>query len=537
MSFHFIRPMWLLALIPIALILYALIRQKDAHRIWQGVIAQHLLPFLVSDSSTASKGLRPHLLLGAVLVIATAALAGPSWNREPAPFADDSAALVIVIEVTPTMLAQDIQPSRLARATQKIRDLLQQRQGSATALVAYSGSAHLVMPLTEDSDLIGQFAAELDPGMMPVEGDAADKAIILAQQQLIDSGRAGSVLLITDGVSHGAIKRIRSHQTAALPVVHIFGVGTGAAGIAPADGPPASPLNMDSLEDAADAGRGSLVTISPDAKDIEKLAKTVETQFTVAVAADGNQRWKDAGYWFTPLVALLALVWFRPGWTVQWNAAAITVTCLLFLSPQANAGKSKPVNLFSTQDQSAQRLFDAGEYAKAAELFTDPDHQGTAWFKAGEFEKAAGAFGRSDTADGLYNRGNALIMLGTYDSAIKSYEAALKKRPEWKEAKANLKLAKLRLTRLKNLGDAEDRKSNSQDEGADDIVFDDRAKNQENASDEVIAGTGDKLSDAALRAQWLRQVQTKPSQYLRLKFLYQYKISQMKMENGKEAAK
>lgn len=128
-------------------------------------------------------------------------------------------------------------------------------------------------------------------------------------------------------------------------------------------------------------------------------------------------------------------------------------------------------------------------------------------------------------------------MLGTYDSAIKSYEAALKKRPDWKEAKANLKLAKLRLARLKNLSDAEDRKSNSQDEGADDIVFDDRAKNQENASDEVIAGTGDKLSDAALRAQWLRQVQTKPSQYLRLKFLYQYKISQMKMENGKEAAK
>ncbi len=531
MSFHFIRPWWLLALIPIALILFALVRQKDSRRAWRGVVAEHLLPFLVSDSSSESKGLRPHLLLGAVLALAAMALAGPAWNREPALFADDTAALVIVVEVSPTMLAEDVQPSRLARATQKIRDLLERRQGSATALVAYSGSAHLVMPLTKDGDLIAQFAAELDPGIMPIEGDAADAALALAQKQLTNTGRAGSVLLISDGVSPAVIKRIRKSQSAALPKVHVFGIGAGVDAVVSPDSPPAPPLNTGNLEDAADAGRGTLVIISPDAKDVDRLAETVETQFTAAALTDGGQRWKDAGYWLTPVIALLTLIWFRPGWSVQWNPAAIAAACLLFGSNASHADDS----LFSTQDQTAQRLFNAREFSKAAKLFTEPMQQGVAWFKAGDFKRAAASFGRTGTADGLYNRGNAMIMLGEYETAITTYEAALKIRPDWKEAKANMNLAKLRLARFEPPENQQSQKSVGEDDKPDEIVFDDRAKDKADANTEVIAGEGADMSDAALRALWLRRVQTKPAEYLKLKFLYQHQVAQSK--NGKEAAK
>ena len=531
MSFHFIRPWWLLALIPIALVVIALVRQKDARRAWRGVVADHLLPYLLSESSAATKGLRPHLLLASVLVIVTVALAGPAWDREPAPFADDDAALVIAVEVSRTMLAQDVQPSRLARATQKIRDLLERRKGSATALIAYSGSAHLVMPLTEDGDLIAQFAAELDPAIMPVEGDAADEAIALAQKQLTDSSRAGSILLISDGVSPDVVARIRQAQTTATPKLHILGVGAGAAAVVPPESPPAPPLDIDNLEDAADAGRGSLALISPGTQDVERLARTVETQITAAAATDGGQRWKDAGYWLVPLVALLALVWFRPGWTVQWNAAALAAGCIFLASPKARAGDS----LLATQDQSAQRLFNAGEFTKAAEMFTKPMRQGVAWFKAGEFKRAAGAFGRTGTAEGLYNRGNALMMLGKYDAAIQSYQAALGRRPAWNEAKANLNLAKLRLARLMVPEDQQSQKAVGEEEEPDEIVFDDRAKERANANTEVIAGEGQELTDEALRAQWLRRVQTKPADYLRLKFLYQHKLAQM--DEGEGGAK
>jgi Ca-activated chloride channel family protein len=256
------------------------------------------------------------VLLGVVLVLATVAIAGPAWVREPAPFADDSAALVIAVEVTPTMLAQDVQPSRLERAAQKIRDLLARRKGAATALVAYAGSAHLVMPLTEDGDLIADFAAELSPEIMPAEGDAADEAVELASQQLTASGRAGSVLLVTDGLTPGAAVRIGKQRQGGATRVHVFGVGAGADAVVPPGSPPAPPLDRRALAAAADAGDGDLVLVTPDGSDADRLAGIVETEFTAADDPEGGDRWRDAGYWLLPLLVLLALLWFRPGWVV-----------------------------------------------------------------------------------------------------------------------------------------------------------------------------------------------------------------------------
>ena len=272
-DFHFIRPFWLLALIPSVVIPVMLVRKKDLRRAWQGVVAEHLLPFVVWNPSSTN-GFRPHLLLGLVLILATFALAGPTWKREPAPFAEDQAALVIALKVTPTMLAQDIQPSRLERATQKIKDLLERRQGSPTALVAYAGSAHLVTPLTKDGDLVAAFATALKPEIMPIEGDAADQAIRLAQMQLTQAGQSGSVLLIADGVPAGIIKK----QAAGLPRVHVYGVAAGPEAVVPPESPPAPPLNLDNLKKVATAGGGSLVLVTPDASDVERLTRIVENR-------------------------------------------------------------------------------------------------------------------------------------------------------------------------------------------------------------------------------------------------------------------
>jgi Ca-activated chloride channel family protein len=174
-------------------------RHQDVARPWRGVIADHLLPHLLADGGTRRRIQPMHLLLP-LWLLATLALSGPTWQHEPAPFADDEAVLVIVIAVTPTMLAQDIQPSRLQRAAQKVHDLLAHRPGTRTALVAYAGSAHLVMPLTRDADLITRFVADLSPAIMPMEGDAPAEALTLAAEQLRKFGLRGSILLITDSV-------------------------------------------------------------------------------------------------------------------------------------------------------------------------------------------------------------------------------------------------------------------------------------------------------------------------------------------------
>ena len=110
---------------------------------------------------------------------AVVAIAGPTWKHEPSPFADDVAAIAIVVKVGPSMITEDVQPSRLARATEKIHDLLKERGAGKTSLIAYAGSAHVVMPATKDSGIIDTFALALDPKIMPVDGDVAAEALTL----------------------------------------------------------------------------------------------------------------------------------------------------------------------------------------------------------------------------------------------------------------------------------------------------------------------------------------------------------------------
>ena len=175
-----------------------------------------------------------------------------------------------------------------------------------------------------------------------------------------------------------------------------------------------------------------------------------------------------------------------------------------------------PKSWWQTPDQQAQWLFDHGEFAAAAEIFTSAQRRGAALFRAGEFEAAASAFARVNSAQGHFNRGNALVMSGKYEEAIKAYEQALALLPDWPEANNNLEIARLRAeeTKLEG-GDMTGGKM-----GADEIVFDTEKKSTEN--NEQVQVEGDQtLSDAELQALWLRRVQTSPAVFLRAKFAFQ----------------
>jgi len=536
-EFHFIRPLLLLAMLPAALVLLGLMRRHDPTRAWRRVIASHLLPYLL-DEGSAKRGVKPHALLGVVLFLSILALAGPTWEREPSPFVDDTAALVIVLELTPTMLAQDIQPSRLERATHKIKELVEARRGSRTALVAHAGSAHLVMPLTRDGELIAGFAAALSPAIMPMEGEATAEAIALGRRQLQEAQVQGSILLITDGVPPSQIEKIKEARELGGAKVHVFAVAADESVAAPLDSPPAPPLNIGNLEATARAGGGRLIVITPDPADVERLARIVATDFSPAPGGAGEaERWKDSGYLLVPVVALCALFWFRPGWSVRWTA---TFLCAgLLLQPCGSAGAEENGSVpelssmqlrFLSDDQQAQWLFDQGAFEQAAGVFTEPDRRGVAWFRAGEFKRAAAEFGRSETEAGAYNRGNALVMLGQYEKAIESYETALRTRPDWEAAGTNLAIAK---ARLRALAPPEDDAGGTGGKlEADEIVFDDRAAKNPSAERVEVAGLGDELSDEDLRSLWLRRVETKPATFLRSKFAYQRAMREAAHEAG-----
>jgi Ca-activated chloride channel family protein len=315
-QFHILRPWWLLALLPVLWLVWVIRRHQDAARPWRGVIDDHLLPHLLAEGEP--RRLQPVHVLLPTWLLATVALSGPTWQREPAPFADDEAALVIALEVTPTMLAQDIQPSRLARAAQKIHDLLAHRPGTRTALIAYAGSAHLVMPLTRDADLIGRFAAELSPVIMPMPGEETAEALALAEEQLRRAEIRGSVLLITDGVPAEQLPHLIARRKQVGSPVQLLAVAAEPGVPLPPGSPPAPALDRAALDKTADALDATLTVVSPDDRDVRWLARHADASLVAIPTGQTGERWRDMGYWLVFGVATLALMWFRPGWLVEW---------------------------------------------------------------------------------------------------------------------------------------------------------------------------------------------------------------------------
>lgn len=186
-------------------------------------------------------------------------------------------------------------------------------------------------------------------------------------------------------------------------------------------------------------------------------------------------------------------------------------------------------DLFLTPDQQGRLLMAEGEFKAAANVFQDPLLKGTALYRNGDFKAAAAAFGRDDTIEAVYNRGNALLMQGEYDVAIAAYETALSLKQGWPEAEENMALAQAR-KEMKALPEDDAGGTGGQLE-ADEIIFDARAENNSHAEQEIIL-EGNQMSDKEMRAIWLRRVQTKPADFLRSKFAYQNAMDQT-IENNR----
>jgi Ca-activated chloride channel homolog len=184
-------------------------------------------------------------------------------------------------------------------------------------------------------------------------------------------------------------------------------------------------------------------------------------------------------------------------------------------------------SLWASPDQRGRYLFEHGRYAEAANAFFDPMWRGVAQMRAGDFKAAEATFAGIDTAEGAYDQGNALVMLGKYEEAIARYDRALERRPGWPQAQANRQIAQLRAERMKAPGaDAGDQR-----EGADEIVYDKDAKNPEGQETQT---SGAPMNDEAVRALWLKRVQTKPAEFLRARFGYQLEAQQRASKAGEK---
>ena len=299
---HLLRPLWLWSLIPIALLWFGLWRSQDRITEWKKLIDSHLLEHLLVGGRHRRR-LRPIHLTLILWVLCAVALAGPTWESEPSPFADDQAGLMILLKASGTMDATDVQPSRLERSKHKLKDLLERREGAATGLIVYSGSAHLVMPLTRDRRIVTAMAAEISPALMPVDGDSLDEALELAESVIDRAGVPGSVLVIADAVSPAQVDAV-GLSAPDLPLQFL------------AVNPPNAPIDA-GLQQAAQSRGAGVTRLTIDQDDVDRIVGKAETDFRRAPMDDGGEHWRDAGYLVVPLIAFIALVWSRKGWVVS----------------------------------------------------------------------------------------------------------------------------------------------------------------------------------------------------------------------------
>lgn len=293
-EFHFLRPLWLLALLPTLLVWFLAWRKTATLGTLAKVVAPHLLKHLLVDGESV-RGFRPIHMLGIIWLVSVLALSGPSWQREPSPFADEQAGLFVLLRVSPTMLASDLQPTRLERARHKLTDLLELRESSATGLIAYNGSAHLVMPLTRDGRILSAMAESLSPEIMPRQGDALSEALMLAQSHFDRAQMPGSVLIITDEIIDS--REVETDLPIQILAIHSPGS--------------ALPAGIDAQSKRLSA---SISSFSFDGSDVEQINRRARSQFSYSQSLSDSQRWQDSGYTLLPVIALLSLAFFRKGW-------------------------------------------------------------------------------------------------------------------------------------------------------------------------------------------------------------------------------
>jgi len=445
-EFHWLRPEWLFALPFFAVITLLLARGKLGSGNWQTVIDRELMPYVLSRDPGRGKDYR-WWLMGLAGILALVALAGPAWQRIEQPVYRAEQALVVALDLSRSMDAQDVAPSRLLRAKLKILDMLERRESGQTALVVYSANAFTVTPLTTDTDTIASLVNSLGTDIMPSRGSYPEVAIAKGRQ-LLDQAQAGfgEVMLITDGGSSPAAAEAARELKAAGYSLSILGVGTTEGAPIPKvtggfvtdnRGQIAVPrLEERGLRSLAGSGGGQYARISADDRDLDVLLSGEISGVGAALGEDSlaTDRWREEGPWLLLLLLPLAALAFRRGW----------VLVLIFvITPLPQTAYAATWNdLWLNKDQQGQRALEAGDASDAAALFENPDWQAVADYRAGDYAGSAQIFAEKSDTRNLYNLANAMALQGELDSAIDTYDQVLEIEPDNEDAAYNLELVK-----------------------------------------------------------------------------------------------
>ena len=522
-AFHFLRPIWLVMLIPLGLACIYWWRFYRRDNTWQLLCDAHLLPHLLIDAGKA-EGRWPVALLALSWLLAVLALAGPTWVKLPEPVYRQQAARIIVLDLSKSMDATDITPSRLTRAKFKVQDILKQSREGQTALLVFAAEPYAVAPLSDDSATLAALLPPLSTQLMPTQGSRLDLALLKADELLANTGmRQGEVIVISDGTeSLGATEQAAATLRKHGHRVAVLAVGTQTGAPIPSEqggfltdeagNTVIVRLDVEALKRIADVGGGPFQTMTNDDRDIAALLNAtpvmpLATRETRQMRT--TDRWREEGPWLLFALLPLAALAFRRGWLT----AGIVIVILTTPSPSYAFSFD---DLWARPDQQGAKALQRGDPAKAAKLFKDSTWQGTAHYRAGNFRDAASAFGHNDNADAHYNRGNALARAGRLKEAVEAYGLAIQKNPTHSDAQFNLDVVNKILQRQKankeNQQSSQDKQNSTQQKkgqsNTEGNESDDKSRGQTPSKN--TPGTTKETSEAKRQAQG--DPQPKPAQ-------------------------
>ena len=578
-DFNFLRPDWLWA-VPLVIVgVILLARRQLGPGSWQNVVDPALAPHVLSRSATRKADYR-WWLLGLGGVIAAIALAGPAWQRIEQPVFRSDQALVVALDLSRSMDAQDVAPSRLMRARLKILDMLDRRGSGQTALVVYSANAFTVTPLTNDTDTIAALVNSLSTDIMPSRGSYPIAAIQKGQQLLEQAGaQVGEVLLITDGSSSPAAERVARDLKETGYTLSVLAVGTtegapipqlGGGFVTDQSGNIAVPrLEEHSLRGLAAAGGGRFSKLSTDNRDLDYLLSGEAGARLASDESLATDRWREEGPWVVLLLLPLGAMAFRRGWILLVALAILPMTEPVYAATWDD--------LWQTRDQQARALLEEGAAGEAVELFENPDWKAVAQYRAQDYAASAQMFAEQEDTRSLYNLGNAMARLGELESAIDAYEQVLEIDPDDADAEYNRDLLKQvqEQQQQQNQGDQQEpsdqqgegeqsdesgesdqESSDSSEQSDSESEGDSSQRDGDEANQEDLEALQEELQRAAEEAaqneqqmaqqqltpeelealrreqeqqqameQWLRRIPNDPGGLLRRKFRYQYQKS------------
>jgi Ca-activated chloride channel family protein len=540
LAVHFIRPWWLIGL-PLAVLVpvaWRFYRRPSGD--WDKVCDAHLLRWLSVGKQASPPAWRGSVLAAVILAFSVFALSGPSWQQLPDTSYSARDSRVLVMDLSMSMLAEDLRPNRLTQARFRLMDMLDSTREGQMGLVAYAGDAYVVSPLTSDMNTIANMLPALQPEIIPVAGSRADRALEMAADLLEKAGASkGEILLISDSADASDARvagdlALRGIVTSVLAVGGMEGapIPSGAGFVSDEHGNVViTRLDLESLTAVASAGKGRLSRLDAIADRDSPWRESEGGEFSLRDDALG-ERWKDAGPWLVILLLPFVAAGFRRGLLF---ALPVVLLPGLLISQPARADFWD--DMWQRRDQQAQSALRSDKADEAASLAIDPDIAGEAHYRAEDYERAFQNWSQSNGADAYYNQGNALAQAGEFDGAIAAYDRALLTSPEMEDALFNRALVEQMKKQQEQEQEGEQgENSDEQTEGESDNEQEGDGEPQEgeNESDqqEQEGEQGDPSQqeiemawseeDEQAMEQWLRRIPDDPGGLLRRKFRNQH---------------